>query len=429
MNFQINKTTLSKWQKLLHFVDKNNFSDFYHDRFATINFTPEKDFTSLNDITKIPFLTRADLMQAGDNQLCFVPKEQVEIVAATSGTTSNNPLLVCHVPNPDNLGVYQMNTSRRMLVLMHPTRAGHILQRLNRMKLFGLIGDTQNIPMTLTLAARVGIEEIYTTPTLAILMRKYFDNNQEFLSQLKCIRLIGEPYTSRKKALLHELYPGLEINGRYGSAEADRLAQQCEHLGRPSATNQVFYHTISESFYYEIIDPETKKNLSFGEKGELVITTFSNLGTPLIRYQTGDLATIHQNTCSCNSPEPLLEIHGRVADDSIRAGGFDLKVEMVENPMLRLRHLIKPDFEIYLSEEYVGTRPNLAVELHLSLLEGISETSFIHEEIIREFENHWSISPTMSLKNAINHNLFQPLKVKFVKFPYAAKPIKRILLK
>lgn len=415
------------WKKLLNFVDANAYSDFYRERFRAAGFDHEKDFATLSDISKIPFLTRADLMTAGDTRLCFVPEEQVEIVAATSGTSSNNPLLAYHVPDPDNMGVYEMNTTRRMLILMHPTRAGHILQRLNRMKLRGLIGDIHNLPMTLMLAARVGIEEVYTTPTLAIMARKYFDQQPELLRRLQCIRLVGEPFTPHKKQLLHQLYPGIEINGRYGSAEADRIAHQCEPQGRTDA-NEVVYHIIPSSFYYEIVDLESDTEVPRGNKGELVITTFSNLGTPLIRYRTGDLATLHERDCVCGQHGPLLEIHGRVTSDSVRAGGFDFKIEMVDEVMLRLRHIVHSDFEVRIFEDYLNDKPNLRVVLNLSLLPGVSDNRFTRESVIREFQDHWRISPTMSFKTAMSHGLFHSLDVEFIEFPYSAKPIMKIVL-
>jgi phenylacetate-CoA ligase len=90
-------------------------------------------------------------------------------------------------------------------------------------------------------------------------------------------------------------------------------------------------HYWSDYLYFEIIDPITEKVLPPGELGELVITTLTKEGAPLIRYRTRDLTRIIPGVCECGSPYPRIDrILGR-SDDMIKIKGVNIYPGQIED--------------------------------------------------------------------------------------------------
>lgn len=417
---------LANWHKLLYFVDNNDHSSFYHDRFQSAGFDPAKDFTSLADVTKMPLLSKTELLEAGEESLRFVPEEQLDRVSTTSGTTSKRPLILYHAANPD-IKDQNPESARRALILFSPLRGGQLLQRARLRQQFAILGDISNIPTSFEIASRMRIDQLFTTPTVAILAKKFLDNCPRFAENLKHLRLSGEVLTSEKRRLLIGLYPGVKITMSYSSSEQSRMATQCDHLSAPELSD-VLYHPFYYSHHFEIIDKDTGEPVPFGERGELVVTNFHNLGTPLIRYRTGDLANFRENDCLCGLEGPLLQVWGRVAEDSVRAGGFELKREMLEVPILKANDLIRNDFEAHIYEGFENGKTALRIELHLSLQAGLLDTPLNKERVEQTFKQEWRLSPSYNLGKALTSGLVKEFTVKFVEFPQHAKSIERMIL-
>jgi phenylacetate-coenzyme A ligase PaaK-like adenylate-forming protein len=73
------------------------------------------------------------------------------------------------------------------------------------------------------------------------------------------------------------------------------------------------YHMRESDLLIEVIDPVSGKPVADEESGEVVFTTLTRRGMPLIRYRTGDLSRIQPGTCACGSPLLRLErLHGRI---------------------------------------------------------------------------------------------------------------------
>lgn len=419
-------STFANWQALLNFVTANAHSDFYKERFQTAGFDPSCDFKSLTDIERIPLLTKAQLLEAGEERLRFVPEEQIDRVSTTSGTTSKKPLILFHARNP-SIQERHKESDHRALILFSPLRGGQLLQRARLREQYALLGDIHNIPTSFEIASRMRIDQLFTTPTVAILARKHLDNFPMFAANLKHLRLAGEVLTANKRRVLHELYPDMKITMSYSSSEQSRMATQCDHLA-DQTMNEVMYHPFFYSHYFEIIDPQTGKVLPSGERGELVVTNFQNLGSPLIRYRTGDLANFVEKKCPCSEPSPLLQVWGRAAEDSVRAGGFDLRREMLEIPILKASDMIRNDFEVHVYEDFDSGKPSLRIELNLALHAGIMDTPLNHQRVEEVFKEHWRLSPSFNVKKALVNGLVKDFSVTFTDFPHNAKATERMIL-
>lgn len=123
---------------------------------------------------------------------------------------------------------------------------------------------------------------------------------------LKCIFTTSEVLTASKRQLIENTFSTRVFN-EYGSGELGSVAHECEYG---------MLHVSAENMVIEVMDGNRVCNL--GEVGELVITELNNLAAPLIRYRTGDFASLSGSQCICGKTLPVIEnLFGR-AYDTIR---------------------------------------------------------------------------------------------------------------
>src|SRR5512133_3781502 len=102
-------------------------------------------------------------------------------------------------------------------------------------------------------------------------------------------------------------------------------------------------HINEDHFYPEIIDPETLKVLPAGSIGELVFTTLTKEGLPLIRYRTRDLTRLHYERCRCGRSMVRMEKCLGRSDDMLIIRGVNLFPSQVESVLLEMSE-IKPHY-------------------------------------------------------------------------------------
>lgn len=418
---------LSKWTELLNFAYKNIHSDFYHHRFNQANFQPARDFNSLQAISLVPVLTKDELIKTSSaNELLFVPEKEIWAISSTSGTTSGTPLTTFLSPSPYATRKSAFSDTARVLIIFSPLRITQVQYLLKLREQLTIIGDVHNLPATAALAAQTKVSSIIITPSMAIIFKKYLAAYPALAKNLECLTLVGEALSPAKKRLLHELYPGVRMYSTYASSEAGRAGWQCPHLA--DEVNATYFHANIEGHSFEVMETNSEKLCPNGEAGELVLTDFTNLGTPTIRYRTGDLVRFVGHPCACGLQEPLFEVLGRAARDFVRAGGFELRRDMVEVPILHLRDIISEDFTVHVHEEYQDTRPIIQISLDLALRDNVKDTPEIRLRIKQVFSERWRLSPNLTLEAAINSKLFSPLKINFTNFPKMPKANQRIIL-
>ena len=428
-----NKDDFLKFKNLLGFVFNNKYSDFYRTKYEQAGLNPVSGFNSVDDVKKIPFLTKKELLGAELFNLLFVDEKEVGAIAVTSGTTGK-PLVIFHHES----GIYSppylsslVDEKMRMLFLSPGSTIpilfyhlyGLVTKKTGRSRAY--IGDGSNLSNSCRLAEMLKVNTIYTFPSLAIILKDYFEHYPNLKKSLKFFILIGELVSPEKKQFLKTLYPNLEIILEYSSNESPSVGFQCRHLIEKN--DQIYYHARIDDYHLEIINPETEENVKFGEKGELVATNFWNSATPLIRYKTGDLVSLTENNCPCGAPGPLLQIWGRSNYDVIKAGGFVLRTEMLEKPLLNLKDYLQNAFECHAYENFVGAIPKVKLTLNLSLKEGVEESPELKKIIENEFMENWRLSPKFNLKKAVETGLFEPPQINFVKFPKSIKPRKILI--
>jgi phenylacetate-CoA ligase len=150
---------------------------------------------------------------------------------------------------------------------------------------------------------------------------------------------------------------GLEAADSYGLSEVmgPGVAMECHcHDG---------LHAWEDHFLFEIVDPETQEPLPMGQAGELVITTLTKVGLPMIRYRTRDITRLTDEPCACGRTHlRILRVTGR-NDDMLIIRGVNLYPSQIEAVLLDFPG-IAPHYQLVVSRH--GSLDHLTVEAEAS---------------------------------------------------------------
>ena len=275
----------------------------YRAKMDAIGLKPE-DIKSVDDITKLPFTTKADLRDNYPFGLFAVPQDDIVRVHASSGTTGK-PTVVGYTAK--DIEMWSECVARCM------TMAGitkkDIVQVAYGYGLFtGGLGahygaehigattvpmGTGNTQKLVTLMKDFGATAIACTPSYLLHISEVMKESGD-LSQIKLKAAVcgAEPWTEEMRLQI-EKNLNIHAHDIYGLSEVmgPGVACDCEyHEG---------LHVCEDYFIPEIISPTTLEPVAPGETGELVFTTISKEGLPLIRYRTRDLTSITYDKCKC----------------------------------------------------------------------------------------------------------------------------------
>jgi phenylacetate-CoA ligase len=167
------------------------------------------------------------------------------------------------------------------------------------------------------------------TPTYAVHLAEVATAEKMDLTQspVKLIIVAGEPGGSipATRARLEQLWPGARVFDHHGMTEVGPVTYECP--ARPGVL-----HVIETSYIVEVIRPATGEPIGDDETGELVLTTVGRVGSPLLRYRTGDLVKPGlSGACECGRNDLALEggILGRT-DDMVIVRGVNIYPSAVE---------------------------------------------------------------------------------------------------
>lgn len=210
------------------------------------------------------------------------------------------------------------------------------------------------------------------TPTYAIRLAQVAEEEGIDLSVSRVRRIIvaGEPGGSvpATRAHIESRWPGARVVDHHGMTEVGPVSYQC-----PLSTSVL--HVIESSYLTEIINPATQTAVPPGERGELVLTTLGRLGSPLLRYRTGDLVQfMPPQRCACGRYDLTLAggILGR-CDDMICVRGVNIFPAAVDQVVRGFPQIAEYRTEI--SERDAMTQMKLIIE-----------TGGDHDHITRQLE-------------------------------------------
>lgn len=325
--------TLAKLKDLLKRVVQG--SPFYQKKFREANVDIEK-IKSLEDLKLLPFTHKEELRDAYPLGLQAVPDSAVVRIHSSSGTTGK-PVIIPYTRNDVDTWAELMMRCYMLAGLTNQDRIqitpGYGLwtagigfqlgaERLGAMAIPTGPGNTEK---QLEMLVDLKTTALASTSSYALLLAEEIEKRG--LKDRIHLRtgVIGSERWSEKMRSRIENGLGIETFDIYGLTEiyGPGIALDCSyHEGM---------HYWSDNLLFEIIDPITGEQLPDGTLGELVITTLTKEGAPLIRYRTRDLTRIIPGLCKCGCPFPRIDrILGR-SDDRIKFKAVNIYPGQIED--------------------------------------------------------------------------------------------------
>ena len=337
---QLRELQGKRLQKLVQYVYHN--VPFYRHKMQEMNISPE-DIVTIDDIVKLPFTTKQDLRDNYPYGLQAAPASEIVRVHASSGTTGN-PTIVGYTRK--DLAVWS-EVMTRCLTAFGIRREDTVSVSYGYGLFTGGLGahyGVENLGATviptstgstekhIRLLKDLNISGICCTPSYALYLAETLEKMGVTKDEINLqIGVFGaEPWTENMRKEIEQRL-GLKGYNIYGLSEimGPGVSYEC--------SEQNGSHINEDHFYPEIINPETLEQLPRGEQGELVFTTLTKEGMPLLRYRTKDLCTLMEGDCPCGRTlVRMSRIVGR-SDDMLIIRGINVFPSQVESVILEMQ--------------------------------------------------------------------------------------------
>lgn len=314
---------------------------FYREKLQALDITPD-DITSIDDIVKLPFTLKQDLRDNYPIGLQAAPQSEIIRYHASTGTTGN-PTIVGYTRK--DVGVWSECMSR-CLTSYGVTRDDIFSVSYGYGLFTGGLGvhygvenlgasvvpaSTGNTHKLIRLIRDLRITGIACTPSYALHIAEYMEEEGITLDQvnLRIGAMGAEPWTESMRDEI-ERRLGLKAYNLYGLSEimGPCVSYEC--------SCQNGSHINEDHYYPEIVNPNTLEPVPDGEVGELVFTTLTKEGMPLLRYRTRDLCCILPGECSCGRTSRRMgRLIGR-SDDMIIVRGINVFPSQIESVILSM---------------------------------------------------------------------------------------------
>lgn len=342
---------------------------FYKQHFANAEITPGMVRT-LDDLRRLPFTLKQDMRDNYPYGLFAVPLDQIVRIHASSGTTGK-PTVVGYTKRDIDTWAELM---ARSFVAAGATR-GDVIHNAYGYGLFtGGLGahygaerlGASVIPMSggntqkqMMIMQDFGSSVITCTPSYSLYLAEALKESGIELSSLKLrIGILGaEPWSEEIRVEI-ERSLGIKAIDIYGLSEimGPGVAIECIEA-------QHGLHIWEDHFIPEIIDPESGEVLPEGERGELVITTITKEGIPLVRYRTRDITRIIAEPCICGRTHRRLERMSGRSDDMLIIRGVNVFPSQIESVLFSMDG-VEPHYQLIVDRE--GTLDTLEVQVEVN---------------------------------------------------------------
>ncbi len=323
---------------------------FYKRKFDELGVKPQ-DIQNLKDISKLPFTTKIELRDTYPYGLLAVDESEIVEIHQSSGTTGT-PVVDAYTQN--DLDIWSEAMAR--CLTMTGAGKGDVIQNAYGYGLFtGGLGlhygaraiGANIIPISggntdrqLKVMKDFGSTYLSCTPSYSLYIAEYAAENGFVMDELalKAGSFGAEPWTEQMRIEMEKSL-ALKAFDIYGLTEiiGPGVASECEC--------QDGLHINEDMFYPEIIDPETGAPLPDGEKGELVFTTLTKSGTPILRYRTRDITFLSRGRCSCGRTSVKMHrLMGRT-DDMLIIRGVNVFPTQIEEILVDMEET-KPHYQI-----------------------------------------------------------------------------------
>lgn len=321
---------------------------YYRQKMDEMGVRPE-DIKGIEDLHKLPFLTKDDLRDQYPYGLVAVPLSDCVRIQSTSGTTGRR---VVSFYTQEDLDIWEDCCARAIMA------AGGTNEDVCHVSygygLFtggpGLNGGSHKvgcltIPMSsgnterqIQFMTDLGSTILCCTPSYAAYLGESI-NERGLKDQIKLKAGIfgAEAWTEEMRQEIQNLL-GIKAYDIYGLTEISGpgVSFECEE--------QSGMHINEDHFIAEIIDPETGEVLPEGEKGELVFTCITKKAFPLLRYRTRDICILTREKCSCGRTHVRMRKPMGRSDDMLIVKGVNIFPSQIETVLLNNNY--PPQYQI-----------------------------------------------------------------------------------
>lgn len=391
-------------ERLRQTIAQAKKSRFYAERLKGMD--PE-EIKDPGDVRKLPMTSKDDLRACYPDGLLALPISKMVRMHASSGTTGA-PTAVFYTQQ--DLETWAALVARCMYGV--GMRSDDVFQNLSGYGLFtgglGIHYGAEHLGC-LTIPAGAGnskrqikllrdfrVTAMHIIPSYALHLASVFAQEGVDPTSLSLrIALIGaEPHTEEVRKRIEEAFAVKAYNS-YGLSEMNGpgVAFECEA--------QSGMHLWEDAYLLEVVDPETLLPVSDGEQGELVLTTLTRQGMPLIRYRTKDLTRIVPGDCACGRKHRRIDrIMGR-ADDMIILKGVNIYPMQVEEVLMSIPE-VGQNYLIIL--ERAGYIDQMRVKVEIKdefFVEDMRVLKSLEQKITRRLRDEILITPKVDL---VEHN-------------------------
>ena len=362
--------------------------DFYRKKFDEAGLNPE-DIKTLEDLKKIPFTTRKDLIENYPYGMFAVPLRDVVRLQFPLGMYGN-PIVIGYTR--EDLKIWQELVAR-IMVGIGITEQDVIQVAFNYGLFLGAIRFNQSAELigaavvpTSIASAEIQIKilrdfrstVLTSTPSFALhimetMKRKGVDPKTLSLK----IGLFGaEPWPESVRRMIEENL-GIKAYEIYGVTELIEPGVAGECLARSGL------HLFEDHFLPEVIDPLTGEVLGTGQEGELVLTSLTTSAYPLLRYRTSDVTSLNTERCSCGRTMARMNKVLERTDNMISVRGINVFPEKIEEVLASIEGVGPGYTMVVRGKQGMNDQLKVCVEASSKILEAEEKRKVAIQETIQ----------------------------------------------
>jgi len=372
---------------------------------ALAGVTPDS-IRTLADVRRLPLTTKQDLRDNYPYGLLTEPVERMVRLHASSGTTGN-PTVIFYTQNDVDTWAALMARCMHMAGV----RPGDRFQNMSGYGLFtGGLGfhygserlgcltipaGAGNTARQIKLITDMHVTVLHIIPSYALyfagaLEQMGIDPADKERWPVRIAMIGAEPHTEEVRRKIEEMLHLRAFNS-YGLSEMNGpgVAFECPH--------QCGMHVWEDAFLVEIVDPETLEPVPDGEVGEIVMTTLTREGMPILRYRTRDLSRFVPGPCACGRVHRRLDrIKGR-ADDMIIIKGVNIYPMQIEQVLMSMPE-VGENYLIVLEKEGFIDQIRVKVEIRQEhFVEDMRVLSGLQKRIQTRLRDELLVTPRVDL--------------------------------
>lgn len=361
------------------------------------------DIKSIADLTRLPFTDKDDMRENYPYGTFAVPLDEIVRIHSSSGTTGKQKVVgytqkdieiwaECCARSLASTGM----THRDILHVAYGyglfTGGLGLHYGAERMGATAIPVSSGNTKRQIQILVDFKPTALACTPSYALHLADEmatYGVDRSMLS-LKVGIFGAEPWSVEMKQQIEDKL-GLKAFDIYGLSETmgPGVSMSCE------ADNRL--HIQSDHFIAEIVDPETGKPLAEGELGELVFSSVTKEGTPLLRYNTHDLTRLYYDRCECGRTTVRMDkVTGR-ADDMLIVRGVNVFPTQIESILLNYGE-VEPHYMIYVDRVHNLDRMEIQIEMTRGFFsDSIKEIENIERRLNADIQSMLGISAKITL--------------------------------